>query len=431
MTKRKSNTNRTLTQSIGAVAPDGSTAAAPPPRRKRPANKRTLTEGFVGRVKPPAAALTIWDLKQRGLALRVMPSGSKSWFCVYSRFGRPRWYHIGSAHSIGLADARRLAARVMVQVAEGKDPASDRRAERSGGSFGELADRYLEHSKRVNKSWAQGRALIERRVLPRWGKLQTSTITRSDIKALMASIDAPILANQVLASVSAVFTWAMKEELATANPCRLVDRNPTTSRERILSESEIPKFWAAFGEIGGSVGAALKAILLTGQRPGEIAHMRHEHIADNWWTMPGEPVASLGWMGTKNGSGHRCWLPAPVQSLIGEGATGFVFAGPRSRPVRGLDQAMREACKTLGIERVTPHDLRRTFSTTVTGLGFGRDALNRVTNHREGGIASVYDRHGYADENKRIMQKTAAKLLLLAGVVALPDNVLEHSFRRG
>ena len=35
----------------------------------------------------------------------------------------------------------------------------------------------------------------------------------------------------------------------------------------------------------------------------------------------------------------------------------------------------------LGVERATPHDLRRTFSTTVTGLGFGRDALNRITNH--------------------------------------------------
>jgi hypothetical protein len=43
----------------------------------------------------------------------------------------------------------------------------------------------------------------------------------------------------------------------------------------------------------------------------------------------------------------------------------------------------------------------------VTGLGFGRDALNRVTNHREGGIASVYDRHGYADENKRVMEAWA------------------------
>jgi hypothetical protein len=49
----------------------------------------------------------------------------------------------------------------------------------------------------------------------------------------------------------------------------------------------------------------------------------------------------------------------------------------------------------------------------MTGLGFGRDALNRVTNHREGGIASVYDRHGYADENKRVMESVAAKIMAL------------------
>jgi integrase len=79
-----------------------------------------------------------------------------------------------------------------------------------------------------------------------------------------------------------------------------------------------------------------------------------------------------------------------------------------------LDEAMRTICAKLGGERATPHDLRRTFSTTVTGLGFGRDALNRVTNHREGGIASVYDRHGYADENKRVMEATAARIMALA-----------------
>jgi hypothetical protein len=49
----------------------------------------------------------------------------------------------------------------------------------------------------------------------------------------------------------------------------------------------------------------------------------------------------------------------------------------------------------------------------VTGLGFGRDALNRITNHREGGISSVYDRHGYADENKRVMESVAAKIMAL------------------
>jgi integrase len=74
---------------------------------------------------------------------------------------------------------------------------------------------------------------------------------------------------------------------------------------------------------------------------------------------------------------------------------------------------MRAICAKLGAERATPHDLRRTFSTTVTSLGFGRDALNRVTNHREGGIASVYDRHGYADENKRVMEATAARIIAL------------------
>ena len=200
-------------------------------------------------------------------------------------------------------------------------------------------------------------------------------------------------------------------------------RNEVRSRERVLADSEVPRFWSAFSEVGDSVGAALKAILLTGQRPGEITAWRREHIADNWWEMPGAPVPTLHWPGTKNAQSHRVWIPQAVQELIGDGTTGLVFAGPRGRVVRGLDVVMRAICSKLGVERATPHDLRRTFSTTVTGLGFGRDALNRVTNHREGGIASVYDRHGYADENKRVMETTAAKLLSLAGVVQA-DNVL-------
>jgi integrase len=86
---------------------------------------------------------------------------------------------------------------------------------------------------------------------------------------------------------------------------------------------------------------------------------------------------------------------------------------------------MRTACSKLGAERATPHDLRRTFSTTVTGLGFGRDALNRVTNHREGGIASVYDRHGYAEENKRVMEAVAAKIIALAEGRGLAENIIQ------
>ena len=49
----------------------------------------------------------------------------------------------------------------------------------------------------------------------------------------------------------------------------------------------------------------------------------------------------------------------------------------------------------------------------ITALGFGRDAMNRIQNHVEGGIASIYDRHGYAVENKKIMEAVAARIMAL------------------
>ena len=34
------------------------------------------------------------------------------------------------------------------------------------------------------------------------------------------------------------------------------------------------------------------------------------------------------------------------------------------------------------LERATPHDLRRTCLTWITRLGFGRDAIDRIANHK-------------------------------------------------
>jgi integrase len=164
------------------------------------------------------------------------------------------------------------------------------------------------------------------------------------------------------------------------------------------------------------------------QRPGEVANMRREHIVDGWWQMPGEPIPGV-WPGTKNAASHRVWLSKPVQDLLatmGNGAPGFVFTSPRGGPISKLDDAMRSICATLtnpnpvdpnpsrdalGVDRATPHDLRRTHGSTVTALGFGRDAMNRIQNPREGSIADVYDRHRYEAETKRIMEAVAAKIM--------------------
>jgi integrase len=395
------------------------------PRPKRAARKRKFTELFIKKTKPEKTRVLHWDTKQHGLVLVVEPTGMKAWKAIYSFHGRPRWLNIGKVSAIGLSDARKLAAKAMLAVAEGSDPQAEKRAERGAGTFAELAARYVEHAKGRNKSWQQGARLVERYATPRWAKLQASTISRADVKAMLSRIDAPILQNQVLASVSAVFSWAVREEILPANPCKLVPRNETRSRERVLSESEIPRFWTAFGD--SVQGHALKALLLLGQRPGEIGHMRREHVKDGWWELPGEPVPSLGWPGTKNGESHRVWLPKPVRGIIdSEETRGFVF-GSR-RPVHGLDAVMRDISKQLGVEPVRPHDLRRTHGTTITKLKFGRDAMNRIQNHREGGIADVYDLHEYADENKAIMEAVASKILAL--VEREESNIIQMGARR-
>jgi integrase len=398
---------------------DGTPARAP--------NKRKLTDLFVASVKPDQQRTVIWwDAKQCGLALAVQPTGHKAWKTIYSYGGRPRWYHIASVDAIGLADARRLANKIMLRVAEGVDPQAERTADRGKGNFGELATRYRdEYARKHNKSWRQPAALIDKYVLPSWGKLRAGDIKRADVEKMLARLDdTPALANQVLAATSVIFSWAIKHEIVELNPCRLVDRNATRSRERVLSDSEIAKFWAAFGD-AGAIGVALKINLLTGQRPGEIARMRHEHLDAGWWTMPGAPVEAIGWPGTKNGASHRVWLSEPVQALLaGMNQEGFVFPNARSMD-DDMRETMRATCTVFKVERATPHDLRRTFSSKVTALGFGRDAMNRVTNHKEGGIADVYERHEYGEENRRVMEAVARQILALAEGGA--DNVVRFA----
>jgi integrase len=391
-------------------------------------HKRELTPRLLQTLKPQAHGFLIWDEKQGGLALSVRPSGHMAWKAIYNYHGRTRWYTIGNLQKIGLSQARDLAKNIMARVSLGQDPQGDKKeaARRKPITFDTLAARYVdEHARKKNKSWKQADYLVRQHLLPRWKNKDVNAISREDVEAMMGEIKAPVVANQTLAAASAIFSWGIKKKIGglRENPCYRVDRNEVKSRERTLSESELPRFWSAFDDAGLITSTALKLILLTGQRPGEVGHMRHEHIRDGWWEMPGGPDPASNWPGTKNGESHRVWLSAPVQALLSaledDRSTGSVFG------VRRLDVAMRQICTKLGIkDKVTPHDLRRTNGTMITGLGLGRDAMNRVQNHKEGGIGDVYDRHKYAEENKRVMEAVAAHIMRLATGKGADDKVV-------
>jgi integrase len=386
-------------------------------------NKQKLAALTATKLRPGSRPYLVWDTYQRGLALQVQPSGYRAYKLIYRYHNRPRWYHLGAADAIALADARKLAAELMLEVIRGKDPAAEKRAARGTGTFAAIATRYVEdYARKRNKSWRQADALVRRHLLPAWGSL--TSITRADVRTLMGKIDAPIVANQVLASASAIFTWAIKQELLTNNPCRGVERNATVSRERVLSDAEVPLFWKSFTD-ADLPGLALKVLLLTGQRPGEVTHMRFEHIApDGWWHMPGLADPVTQWPGTKNSMSHAVWLVEPVRAIIAElncdDGIGFVFGQPLD-----LTATMRNICKTLAItQAVRPHDLRRTFGTAVTALGFGRPSMHRLQNHRTGdAVGDIYDRHSYSAENKRVMESVAKYLLSLALGTDEPSNV--------
>src|SRR6476646_6236711 len=110
----------------------------------RAVNKRKLTDLFVTSRKGGERDELIWDLKQPGLALSVRTTGKRNWKVIYRFHGRPRWLHLGDVRSIGLADARRLAAKVVLDVLEGREPAALRKAKRLTGTFAELASSYVE-----------------------------------------------------------------------------------------------------------------------------------------------------------------------------------------------------------------------------------------------------------------------------------------------
>jgi integrase len=393
-------------------------------------NKCKLTPLAVTKLRPQSRAFLVWDTMQRGLVLQVQPCGYRAFKIIYRYQNRPHWYHLGAADAIGLADARKLAAGIMLQVIQGVDPQAARKAQRGSDTFEELAARYCnEYAQKKNKSWRQAERLVARYLLPRWGKLKAADITRGDVKATVAQIKAPIVANQVLASASAIFSWAIREEQGGIhiNPCTRVEGNPVQSRERVLADSEIASFWQAFGN-AGLPGMALKVLLLTGQRPGEVRRLRREHIVDNeWWHLLGQPDPAVGWLGTKNKLSHRLPLSQPVRDIIAElggDGTGFVFG-----QVWPLDAVMRDICRELKVSPpVRPHDLRRSYATVLMSLGHGRAAMDRLLNHADRSVGSVYDRFSYGAEDRRVTESVAAKLLVLAEGTAGPSNI--RSLRR-
>jgi integrase len=157
------------------------------------------------------------------------------------------------------------------------------------------------------------------------------------------------------------------------------------------------------------------------------------------WTIPAEL--------SKNGKEHKVPLsPLAIQILTElRGITGehpHVLASQhsikkpdKSYSERVLSRAVRENEDHFGIPHFTPHDLRRTAASMMTGIGIPRLHVEKVLNQTLSDIAEVYDRHDYFEEKKIALNRWADHLkTVLANrtpkVVPLHDQQFKREHHR-
>ena len=260
--------------------------------------------------------------------------------------------------------------------------------------------------------------MLRRDALPEWRNTHVTDLRRRDIIALIENKaqSAPIAANRLLELIRRVFNFAIRREIVEANPCVQVKKpGVERAKDRVLSRIEIGELWLSLdGEwFTDHCAAALKLILATAQRPGEVITMCWENadLKGGWWTIPAARA--------KNDLAHRVPLNETTLQILESlpRISSWVFPSPRKdQPMHrnALGLALRRARKRcadpLEVCDFSPHDLRRTAASHMASEGVPRFVIGRVLNHVEPGVTRVYDRHSY-DEEKRSALETLNILL--------------------
>jgi integrase len=387
-----------------------------------------------------------------------------------------------------LSSARRLAAQVLHTRALGRDPAAENRAsklrqreakqQRETSSFGACVEQFIREHRVKRRNTRPRRWFETARVLglsypsadcdpekckpeivrdslaARWADKPVSDIDEADVVIALDEAEkvaipgtAPRRAGisesrkrMLHAALSTFFKWAKAkrsgktktERLIKTSPMRELDRPEVpTSRERVLTPSEIRWFWRACNSAGEPYRAIFRALLLTGCRLREIAELRREEISEDGATL------NLPSTRTTNARLFQLPLSPAAQELVREVAARTKTPTGWTLPKRYLDRAMlAEAKRERGDDVVIPHwvlhDLRRTAATGMAELGIPPHIVEAALNHVSGakaGVAGTYNRALYTEEKRAALERWAAHVESL--VSDKPTNVTPIRRKKG
>jgi integrase len=343
---------------------------------------KRLTDLLIQQLPAPANGQKVY-YEPTGLGIRISQGGSKTFVVQVGR--QRRRLTIGKYPKISLKDARTEAVRLL-----GRDVSDE-----PNFAISEALGSFLEYVSLNNRP----RTVSDyRRLLTRHfptGRMRE--LTKSNLARRLDMLKrTPAEQAHATAAFQVFLNWCVNNGYLDVNPIAgLRNQGRIRKRERVLSDDELKTIWNALG--GDRFSIALRVLILTGQRRGEIAHI----------TIDGD-LAKIPASYTKNGREHVF----PVGELTKRYFEPIAFNG-WSKSKRMLDAKS-------GVSNWTLHDLRRTFASNHARLGTPIHIVEKLLNHVSGslaGVAGIYNRYSYQDEMRAAVHAYEAWLqsTLLAG----------------
>jgi integrase len=386
--------------------------------------QKYTTDASVARLRPAAKRYAVPDAQQPGHYVRVTPNGERVYYAaVKNPSHKMVWHRVGSAPAMKVDEAREEARKAIKRIKEGLPPVEPKKE-----SFGTVSEQWMKRHVGTKglRSAAEYRRILDRYILPKWGDTEFTAIRRSDVTKLLDRIQDKAAgagtttgarqADATLAVIRGIMNWFESRNDDYRSPIakgmkRVAAKDK--SRERILTDDEIRKVWAA---ASGTYGAIIKLCLLTAQRLDKVVTLKWTDLSDGVLTIAGED--------REKGNAGELVLPRMALDVIEAQprfeSNPYVFAGQR-RYFNGFSKAKATLDKASSVEDWVTHDLRRTARSLMSRAGVTSDHAERVLGHAIQGVEGVYDRHAYREEKRIALAKLAA---LIDGVVNPRDNVI-------
>lgn len=402
-----------------------------------------LTDMKLKNLKPQEKAYKVLD--RDGMYGVVSPKGTVTFRYDYRLAGRRETLTLGQydefqasqpkrdpetikyGDPLSLADARELLARAKNSVSRGESPSRDKadgkRELRESGTFQTFAEIWLRDAGLANSTVAMRKSILDRDVLPKFGKRKLEEITPSQVLSLCEKIKergAPATAVHAREIIQQVYRHAISRGLKIDNPADAVKASAIATfkpRERALTPGEIQTFFTVLDTVGTlpTLKLALKFVLLTMCRKGELLQATWKEVDFDkaTWTIPAERM--------KARRQHVVYLSQQALDLL-VGLKTCAGSSPYLLPGRyETDKPMSEATlnrviaavvekaekESLELPHFCVHDLRRTVSTLLHEAGFNTDWIEKCLAHEQRGVRAVYNKAEYADQRRAMLQSWA------------------------